>query len=306
MSEWQPGPVRVTVEESSFGAVLGDLEPFRSAHTEKVLHRGVVEFRTHGEDEDAIVKRLAIAAKRKGVDVEAGSLAGRWTLGTYTSSYADRSPRSTHHRWQVQESEKLQIAELQVGGLVLHPYRYSERFDNNALVIRARVRFAEAEVEALRALIVGGELYIRVVRHGISEEPRIMRFGRTLWSEQGGVVNHDLVLVDKSYDDQNRPALFEPENSNVHRAVASLLGRVEDLGDLLVSKGVLTDLERRSWQEGADARAGRRELNLWRVTDLDAWLAKHDSDDDEPATSGESNRVPVDARPLEPPSEVST
>src|SRR5439155_19054522 len=114
------------------------------------------------------------------------------------------------------------------------PYAYREQMDGDAVVIHARFRLQGEQADALRGLIVGEERYLPVVRKGITDEPMMMRFGRTIWSEKDGNVSQEVVLVEKSYDDKPRPALFEPEMTNVRNNVAILLNEIDGLADLLL------------------------------------------------------------------------
>ena len=79
------------------------------------------------------------------------------------------------------------------------------------------VELSQDEEERLHAL----PKYFEVIRKGINENPRSMRFGQLLWAKKGEKSRIQLFLVDTAYDEQkNGHGLDEPRSTNVAKSAA--------------------------------------------------------------------------------------
>jgi hypothetical protein len=195
----------------------------------------------------------------------------RWHMGEHTSSYFNNSPETTY-TWQLLAHEDIKIDSLKIDGWELTPYRYKEEFDQkNVLTAHARVELTEPDEKRLRAL----PAYFQVVRKGINEKPREMRFGQILWSQrdEGGSYRMKLILVDKALDEHGAAHGFmEPQISNVVAEAAIVRLRLKALLEKLESKGVL------SAEEGTAVRVVSAEglqeqiRHNDQVDDIDEWL----------------------------------
>lgn len=194
-----------------------------------------------------------------------------WRVGENSTSYSDSTPLTTFS-WELLQIEELKIETLAVGELELRPYKYHEDFGyKDVLTIFARVELTEPEEEQLHKQPV----YFQVVRKGVNDVPREMRFGQMLWSKKEGDEKRrvQLILVDKAFDDDGpHRGFMEPQFGNVAATAAAVRTSVSALLDKLVTKGVLSD------EEAALIRVVGKESirkELWendRVDDLDEWL----------------------------------
>jgi len=201
--------------------------------------------------------------------------ARRWHIGDHTNSYFNDSPVTTY-TWQLVEHEDLKIEKLAIDGWELTPYKYREEFDQTGvLTAHARVELTEPDEKRLRAL----PIYFRVVRKGINDKPREMRFGQILWSQkdEGGNYRMQLILVDKALDD-NRPAhgFMEPQISNVVTEAAILRLRLSALLEKLEGKGMLSTEEATAIRV-VDEESLKKELrHNDQVGDLDEWIGSEE------------------------------
>ncbi len=150
-----------------------------------------------------------------------GNITGRWKItGSSFSCLGDEHNQEYYHEIQIQEIEELKLTGLSINGIVLYPYFYEEEFDCDDLNIKSRVMVSPDQDAWLR-LLMKEDGYFQVVRHGISDEPREMRFSNTiLWSKHGNRFKYEIILVDRSYDERDRPLarLFQPQMSRMMRS----------------------------------------------------------------------------------------
>ncbi len=244
-----------------------------SRSTEKRLGRLRVQFETGNDDEKQSVDDFI--STRQPMETDSGTdTARRWRIGEHFTSYSDNSPM-TKFTWELLQIEDLKIEKLVIDGWELSPYKYSEEFDSKVLTIHARVELTEADEGRLHKL----PMYFQVVRKGINDEAREMRFGQMLWSkkENDDKYRVGLLLVDKALDEHgSRHGLFEPQFGNlVATAAAARLG-VAGLIEKLVAKGVLSS-EEAEVIRALDKDSLRKELRENdRVDDLDEWLGDED------------------------------
>lgn len=166
--------------------------------------------------------------------------------------------------------EKPKVDSLSLGKLKFQPYSYDERFEGDALIIKAKVLLSESQYTELKELM-RRETYFEVVRHGISDEPREMRFGLTLWSKHKENIKHELLLVDKSYDKarERRRGLFGPESYRMQNMIAEYAEILEELLTALINKGILRAKEIDDIRADALRRAWDRKREFYRVKDID-------------------------------------
>jgi hypothetical protein len=197
-----------------------------------------------------------------------GEVLTTWTPLQRTESYRDGNPVRTYH-WELTEKEMLQLESLRLGELTLSPYEYKESFnDQGELTIDARTRLTPAELQSLRAL----PYFFSIVRKGISDTPREMRFGRLLWSDHGDHIKHDIFLVERQKSsDKKLGGLLQPEMYLWESAIALNAGLVNSLIDTLKTKGLLNDEEIDQLKKQAADSVEDRMRHFQRVNDLDEW-----------------------------------
>jgi hypothetical protein len=256
----EPFPIPARVEEV-----------IESPHTGKTLRRLSTEITVPAARARAIATLLEAQPL---VDEDGNEWSGR----IESESYGE--VQGLHHLkigWE--EQERVQANAIEFEGLSLKPSRYEERADDDGVAISLRARLTPAETEKVRDLqqrpSTEDELYFPVVRRGVSDEPRRMRFGRVLWQAlEDGNADYDITLVDESLDKEPRSgfgAIGEPHTGHLLNAVEQLLGERDALLDALKSAGVLDDAAvERVHQAGAHA-VGKRRYRFYQVDDLSGW-----------------------------------
>ena len=187
-------------------------------------------------------------------------------------SYTDGRSQQTY-TWTLIEKEEFSLTSIELAGVVLTPYKYEEEFGQQSLTINMRVETDDAARQKLREL----PLYFPVIRRGISDEPRSMRFGQTLWStDDAGKSKFRYVLVDESYDATGGHGFLEPQFSNVQDHLAIATERLAKLIDVLETKGLISKEDADKIIEVPDEAFWQRKREYARVDDLDDWLGKND------------------------------
>lgn len=253
---------------------LEEESTFTSKHTGKELKRvrlGLIAHtpRAHG--------KLLVSikhAEREGIDSTDGSgkVTGSWKIAD--SSFfllGNESSPEYYHVIEIEEVEELKVDELALNDLALSPYFYEEEFDCDDLSIKARVIVTQSQDRQLREMIEASD-YISVVRGGLCDLPREMRFSRTiLWSRHKEGIKYELILVDKSYDERDRPLsrLFQPQMSRMQEMVAIQAEMIEGMMAVLQEKGLIDAEEIERIRSKAASRASDQAREFFRVEDID-------------------------------------
>ena len=206
---------------------------------------------------------------------EMGNVTGKWRIAnsSFCSLGAENNPEY-HHEIQIEELEELKLETLSINGLTLSPYFYEEEFDCDDLSIRSRVMVTPEQDARLRILMREGGIF-QVIRRGINDEPREMRFSNTiLWSRHGNRFKYEIILVDKSYDERDRPLarLFQPQMSRMQSAVASQAEMVEAMLETMVTRKYLTEGDIAEMRKKAAERVWDRKREFFEVRDIDEFL----------------------------------
>jgi hypothetical protein len=206
---------------------------------------------------------------------EDGKVTGQWRIAN--SSFCclgeEHNPEY-YHEILIEEVEELKVESLSISGLVLHPYFYEEEFDCDDLSIKSRVMVSPEQDAILRMLMKDGE-YFQVVRRGINDELREMRFSNTiLWSRHGNRFKYEIILVDRSYDERDRPLarLFQPQMSRMQSAIAAQAEMVEAILETLVTRRYLTEGNVIEMRKKAAERIWDRRREFYEVRDIDEFL----------------------------------
>jgi hypothetical protein len=240
-----------------------------SPSTDKQPKQLRVQFRVARGDQESLVHKFIGSGKPVEISSDAKR---RWRIRNHSTSYSESSPFITF-TWELLEIEDLKVEKLVINDLELVPYRYKEELDEkDMLTIDTFVELSEAEEKRLRAL----PTYFRVVRKGVQDDAREMRFGQILWSkkENEDKLRLRLTLVDKALDAcGDRHDFLEPQFGNVSVTATVTRLRLRALLDRLVAKGVLSS-EEVDAIHAVDEGAVNRELqHLFRVDDLDQWTS---------------------------------
>jgi hypothetical protein len=180
---------------------------------------------------------------------------------------------------------------LEIDGLPepVHPYAYEETYyvgddlkyveteeEADTLSIAARVRLSPEQGAALRELWKESRLaerYLSVRRVGLDDEPRSMRFGQPRWSRHDDHEKHQLILVDRSYDNGGPKSVLgpTPEQLNETARLIDLVQQMDTLLTLLVERGKLSQQDVDRVREVSPQERADRTLEFKRVNDLDDW-----------------------------------
>jgi hypothetical protein len=247
-------PVRATVIRRA---------SFESRHSHKSLGLIDIVFDTQTENQK---DWAAEYGSKNGIAEAEGK---KWKIEEPSYHYQDGSP-VTRFNWKLREVEDWHVTQLVLDGWALTPYKYSEEFENDVLIARGRVELTADEYKKLFAM----PRYFSVVRKGIDDQPREMRFGQLLWSLSGDKYRVELYLVEKKYDDtQPGHGFLEPQASNDARRIVYSSILLDRLIDFLVTKGTLSAEEAEKMRNIDDELQIEREMaKRNRVGDLDKWL----------------------------------
>lgn len=262
--------IHLRIGDEDYTAVLQGAEQRPSLHTGRPLLTGSV---------DVWMPRQAIAevsgggTMRATVTLEEGdSRAVDLRLGSSSYQSGDEVGQCLMH---VSEVENLNASSIEFEGIVLEPYGYSESAekDETALVVEAWVEVDSDQFEAVRHLWATRDpQYFPVIRRGVEDRPREMRFGQPTWSrvnEQAYKLH--LILVEKSYDDSKETfsGIGEPQAGNVQRELAWLLEYVDALVARLQARELLGDEDVTTARRLAEARRTVRRFDFHEEADVD-------------------------------------
>jgi len=206
-----------------------------------------------------------------------GNISGKWKIvSSAFGSRGDEHNPEYYHEITIEELEDLVIDRLCIDDLVLHPYLYDEEFDGDDLSIRMRVMVTPEQDARLR-MMMKNEGHFSITRHGINDVPRVMRFSDTiLWSRHGNRFKYEVVLVDKGYDERDRPLarLFQPQMSRMQSSVAAQAEMVEVMLETMVTRKYLTEGDVAEMRKKAAERVWDRRREFYEVADIDEFV-KH-------------------------------
>jgi hypothetical protein len=256
--------VRVRVEAETI---------FPSKHTGRNLKSCQISIVAIGKQINETLQNVLEKGKEDGINSTDGSgkITGKWKINNSSYSYSTNDDNAEYrYSAKLEEMEQLEVTSLVVDGLELKPYSYAERSDGDDLIIEAKVRLTESEFSPLKNILKNTG-YFSVIRHGLSEDPRQMRFGQTNWSMNENVIKHEVRLVDKSYDDNNKRTrgLYEPEIGNMQAMIAENTERVEELMSILKNKSVLDATDIEDMLAKTKERVWSRKREFYRVKDID-------------------------------------
>jgi hypothetical protein len=258
--------IRFLAGEYAVRAIVDTSESSISPFTGRALQKLRVRFMTNS-DEPHDVLQQCIDAGVKVLD-QNGNESEIWGAQQVQHS-TTTDVAGASYIWELTEKETVRAEKLLLGALELTPYHYQEEIDDAALIVTARVELTKETLAQLKAL----PRYFSVVRKGVSEQPREMRLTtKTLWSRitEEGPFKYELILVEKTFDRKRRQVgWLEPHQWNVEMSSSASKLRLQNLVDLLQTKGVISESEADQLWKLQDAEVRAERHNLDRVADLD-------------------------------------
>lgn len=187
---------------------------------------------------------------------------------SYPGNYSDEDTIYTY-TLHLEEIERLKIDSLVIAGVEVTPYEFTERYDD-AIIIQAKIKLSKEDAEKLD-MATKEYKYFDVIRRGISDEVKKMRFGKVIWSENDGYIKKDIVLVEDIYDgkESSIPKIFQPELSNIMDMLAYIKNLNDELVKLLISKGQLSTEELEQIKTVAKNNIKATAKEYYRVKDID-------------------------------------
>jgi hypothetical protein len=264
----------VNIEGVELDARFRETGSAASAHTGRQLIAGEFQFEIRDPAQQHTV--AASLSERRSIDAPAVKDSQPVRFRVRSNSYrsvGDGPP--WQHSVEVEEVESVNPEEIVVDGLSLRPYTYEERVeDGGGIVIRAHVNVDHATRQKLETKLQADDQapgsYFDVVRTGIQDTPRRMRFGRCFWSEHDADTKYDLTLVEKTVDDSH-PLIpgFYPELPNMRRDIALARNLISALLDSLIQSGSLSVDEKSAIEERAKAGLWQRHWSLFKLENID-------------------------------------
>ncbi|MDF2879526.1 MAG: hypothetical protein K0R54_83 [Clostridiaceae bacterium] len=188
------------------------------------------------------------------------------------SSYIYSNDNSLHRFiLNIEQVEKLNIQSLTIAGIEVIPYEYTEEYDNG-IIINAKFKINKENSQKLHNNLK--DTYFDVIRKGISNEVKIMRFGQTLWSDHGDYKKYNVTIVEKCYDDFEtilKHGFLEPAHSNIMRMLAHTINLNNELINLLKSNNTISEADLEDIKEKAKNDIDKTYNEYFKVEDIDKW-----------------------------------
>ncbi|HEV2071233.1 MAG TPA: hypothetical protein VGR26_15695 [Acidimicrobiales bacterium] len=271
--------MRLTLGNLDASAEVKDEGTVRSPQTGRDLHTATVRIRGSGDDKQQEVEELLKGQSTTLTDPESGRVYG-FRLATSTTS----NTGVWSFTLELTERENLLPTAVVVDGIRLIPTRYAESAEQDELItIQMRTKTQGEQTELLEDQLANWRAFRPVIREGVQDQPRSMRFGPVCtWSSHGEVTKYQLTLVEEGFDEINRRTatgklvralMSGPEKKNAEKLLLDLEAQVGALLAALEEAGVL-DANATAAVRAREAtpRAARR---LLRVDDVDNqdWLS---------------------------------
>jgi hypothetical protein len=244
---------------------------FLSKHTGIALKKIEVSLRVDRKIHEDITKFIETLSKTKINSIgEQEKILKKWKIEKSTYSCIENN---YDYYLELEEIEDLHIDSLIVDELTFYPYSYKEEFIHDALIIDAKVKLSKIQFTEVKKLIEKNN-YFKVLRHGISDEPREMKIGLPLWSKHKDTIKYYFTLSEKKYfetKEKNISYTF-PMILNMNSLLAKQDGILKELLTILSNKKVLTNEEITEIKEKASIQSRIREIDFYQVKDIDELL----------------------------------
>lgn len=176
-----------------------------------------------------------------------GKVLAKFNIGNWSYRYYnefDSEEISYLCEVEIIQGEELKTDILVIEGVKNEVLKYKEEYDdyNNAIIITAVIKNTEEQRNKINNLI-GNKKYFKVIRPGINDVELEMRFGKTIWSKHENFIKRNIILVEKSYDENdrfNKPLLW-PEMNNMMTMLAKNIAYINNLEKLLKDNSIVSE-----------------------------------------------------------------
>jgi predicted metallopeptidase len=241
-----------------------------SRHSGKQLRILDVRFPVRGKSANDEVLDLISGARGNGITSASddGSKSS-WKVVNSSYSYQDGSP-VFWHTLTLKEMEDLKVEYLLLDSLRLEPYYYMEEFDEDRLVVAAKVKVTEEQHKTLASLHTATEA-LTLLRPGVTEESTQVSLVADNWSRQDEFYKHYLRLEEKRSPESKRPfpVLAHVGASIDESAISS--ATINALIRVLIEKGVLSPEETEKVIAEGKKSASEVHYQFYQVDDIDAF-----------------------------------
>lgn len=249
-------PVRITSEENKVSPFTGrELRHVtaRASHEDERAHDEIITVTTEGEETRGRLYRGGEGDE------------GPWevSVSQWSSSSRDRGGTTFRYTVELTEVEDYAVDTLVVEELELDILAYDERVTGTSLSVNFVGEIAKQDLERYFKLWESHGTYFDVVRKGVDESPRSMRFGMSLWSEHGDTCRVKATLVDASYDDESPGSPFRSmrtPDANARAVLAQRGAMMDQLLEILADKNLLSEQEIEDVQGAAESDDISRQL----------------------------------------------
>ena len=244
-----------------------------SPHTARDLRTARVTVRVAPQDAERLSVLLREGQQAGGEVVDKSG--GHWHVGTYQETYSDIRGAHTFTA-ELYEVEQLRPEHVEIGDLVLQPSKYLEQADGEGITIELRAPLSEADEAAFRELYRTADTrpeYMAVVRVGVEDRPRSMRFGKIFWHRRDGRADVSITLVEDICDQGVKPFIGFAEPELTHALIwgATVQAQFDALLDELRAVGVLDAAVEARIRAAGEGAYARRRWDAHQVADLDVW-----------------------------------
>jgi hypothetical protein len=173
-----------------------------SKFTNKQLSLAEISFVLYSKMESEIVNKVLQNGKEIFIGEEPNDK--KWIIEQNSNSFTVGTTRYSYNA-KIREFEQLNIEKLIIDDVEICPYNYIEEISSDALIIDFKVEGNPDTINKIRKMRISKKYY-KVLRKGISDEIKTMRFGRMIeWSKnvETGIIHQMFNLVEDKYDQNN-------------------------------------------------------------------------------------------------------
>jgi len=194
----------IKIGEHNVPCYLSSQENIESPFTKKPIKKVVVELVVHSNKDYNYINTY-LSENKSIVIKNDNNEENKMVRGNYSSQFITGGSKYSFSI-NAQEEEMLTIDKLIINELEVYPVKYSEEISKDALIITSTITGSNDVIDKARKLILARNEFFDVLRVGISDEHKRMRFGRIFnWCvEENGEITQAFNLVEDKYDSKKQ------------------------------------------------------------------------------------------------------